>query len=193
MRYGAPRLDDNCNGLVDETCTCSPGQVHWCFAGDPSYRNAPGCFDGIETCTELGMWGPCLGGVQAIPPDNCYLNDTSACHAITAPPYATTHLKTGTGTFSANAVPGSEVYAVQCPTGVSQCPGVTPPDELRGAPVGRVHRHLHQDGRGRRASALVVHLPALHRRAGAAHRALVGAPSPPGSRASTSTSTSTSR
>jgi hypothetical protein len=123
--------DDNCNGLVDETCTCAPGQVHWCFAGDPSYRHAPGCFDGVETCTELGTWGPCVGGVQAIPPDNCYLNDTSSCHAITALPYGVTDLKTGTGNFSANAVPGSEVYAVQCPSGVSECPGVTPPESFQ--------------------------------------------------------------
>jgi hypothetical protein len=120
-------LDDNCNGLVDESCACSPGAVHWCFEGDPAYHNAPGCFDGVETCSELGTWGPCIGGVQAVPPDNCFLNDTSACHAITAPPYATTDLETGTGTFSANAVAGSETFTVQCPTGVSQCPAVSPP------------------------------------------------------------------
>ncbi len=89
--------DDNCNGLVDETCTCIPGSVHWCFAGDPVYHNTPGCYDGIETCSELGIWGPCIGGVQAVPPDNCFLNDTSACHAISALPYATVDLKTGTG------------------------------------------------------------------------------------------------
>lgn len=123
-------LDDNCNGLVDETCACTPGQVHWCFQGDPSYHNAPGCFDGTETCTELGIWGPCIGGVQAIAPDNCFLNDTSACHAISAPPYATVDLETGTGSFSANAVAGSETFTVQCPAGVSQCPGVTPPSSF---------------------------------------------------------------
>jgi hypothetical protein len=122
--------DDNCNGQVDEGCACSPGAVHWCFAGDPSYRHAPGCFDGTETCSELGTWGPCLGGVQAVPPDNCFLDDTSACHAITALPYATVGLELGTGAFRANAVPGSEAYAVKCPAGVSQCPAVTPPSSF---------------------------------------------------------------
>jgi hypothetical protein len=123
-------FDDNCNGLVDETCTCSPGAVHWCFAGDPSYRGVPGCFDGVETCSELGVWGPCIGGVQAIAPDTCFLNDTSACHAITALPYATTDLKTGTGSFGQNAIPGSETYTVTCPSGVPQCPGVMPPESF---------------------------------------------------------------
>jgi hypothetical protein len=118
-------FDDNCNGHADEGCSCSPGAVHWCFEGDPSYRNAPGCFDGTETCSELGTWGPCNGGVQGVPPDKCFLNDTSACHAITAVPFATTDLKSGTGSFSVNAVSGSETYAVTCPGGVSPCPAVT--------------------------------------------------------------------
>jgi hypothetical protein len=124
-------LDDNCNGEVDEICTCNPGQVHWCFAGDPSYHNAPGCYDGVESCNELGFWGPCIGGVQAIPPDNCFLNNTTACHAITTPPGATVQLETGTGQFSINAVPGSETFTVTCPTtGTTQCPAVVAPDSF---------------------------------------------------------------
>jgi hypothetical protein len=124
--------DDNCNGLVDEGCSCSPGAIHWCFEGPPSFRNTPGCFDGIETCSELGMWGPCVGGVQGWPMGNaCYENNTMACHAISALPYATTDLKTGTGNFSLNAVVGSEKYAVQCPMGVSQCPAVMPPESFQ--------------------------------------------------------------
>lgn len=124
-------LDDNCNGLVDEGCACQPGQGHSCFKGDPSYEHVPGCFDGTEICTEQGHWGDCVGGVHAFPPDACFLNDTTVCHAISAPPYADTHLKTGTGNFSANAVPGTESYTVQCPTGVSQCPMVTSPDDFK--------------------------------------------------------------
>ena len=123
--------DDNCDGLVDETCSCQAGQAHFCFKGDPSYRGAPGCFDGTEHCTEQGKYGPCVGGVHAAPPDNCFLNDTSACHPISAPPYSDVTLKTGTGNFSANAVVGSESFAVQCPAGVSQCPVVTPPDVFK--------------------------------------------------------------
>jgi hypothetical protein len=124
-------LDDNCNGEVDEGCPCNPGELHWCFAGDPKYHGVPGCYDGTEACTELGTWGPCIGGVQAWPPDNCYENDTATCHAISALPFATVDLATGTGSFSANAVPGSESYTVECPTGVPQCPAVVPPSSFQ--------------------------------------------------------------
>jgi hypothetical protein len=115
-------FDDNCNGVADEGCPCTPGQAHWCFLGDPSYRNTPGCFDGVEKCTELGAWGPCVGGKQAVPPDNCQMANLQGCHSITAPPFATVDLKTGTGTFSANADAGSETWDVVCPAGVSPCP-----------------------------------------------------------------------
>jgi hypothetical protein len=119
-------LDDNCNGNVDETCTCNSGEVHFCFKGDPSYLHAPGCFPGVETCTETGIWGPCIGGVHAT--DNCFANQPS-CHAISAPPFVTVHLATGTGSFSLNAV--TEVWSVMCPAGVSPCPGVNPPDAFQ--------------------------------------------------------------
>lgn len=39
-------LDDDCNGKVDEGCSCNSGQVHFCFKGDPSYEGFAGCFDG---------------------------------------------------------------------------------------------------------------------------------------------------
>ncbi|MFO0756129.1 MAG: hypothetical protein U0359_06540 [Byssovorax sp.] len=126
-------LDDNCDGQVDEGCPCSAGQAHACFKGDPSYHNAPGCFDGTEKCSEFGSYGPCVGGVHATPPDNCFLNDMSACHAIHAPPFADVNLKDGTGNFSANAVPGSETWTVTCPDGVN-CPavgGINPPDDFK--------------------------------------------------------------
>ena len=106
-------LDDNCNGLVDEGCPCTAGTAHSCFKGDPSHVNSPGCFPGTEICTEQGMWGAC-----------------------NAEPFASVHLKTGTGMFSANAVPGSEMYAVQCPMGVSQCPTVMAPDSYEAVQSG---------------------------------------------------------
>ncbi|APR88635.1 Hypothetical protein A7982_13984 [Minicystis rosea] len=116
-------LDDNCNGLVDEGCACNGGQAHFCFKGDSSYHGVPGCFDGTEKCNELGSWGPCVGGVHAT--DNCFANDNAQCHAISAVPFASVDLTKGTGNFSSNAVPGSEVYSVTCPAGVSPCPMVT--------------------------------------------------------------------
>lgn len=125
-------LDDNCNGEVDEGCPCSGGQASFCFKGDPSYRNTPGCFDGTQSCTENGIWGPCLGGVHAT--ESCFTADATGCHPIQAVPFQDVNLKTGTGTFSNNAVPGTEVWTVTCPAGVNPCPGVTgsnPPDDYK--------------------------------------------------------------
>jgi len=58
-------LDDNCNGLVDETCACRPGAVEKCFLGPPGRRGVGGCTDGNATCqgTEFGSWGPCMGSI----------------------------------------------------------------------------------------------------------------------------------
>jgi hypothetical protein len=52
---GAPELcnglDDNCNGIVDEGCQCTPGATHACGFG--------GC-TGLQTCNSSGMWsGAC--------------------------------------------------------------------------------------------------------------------------------------
>ena len=58
-------LDDNCNGMVDETCSCHPGAVEKCFLGPPGRRGVGGCTDGTATCegTEFGSWGPCTGSI----------------------------------------------------------------------------------------------------------------------------------
>ncbi|WP_437995981.1 hypothetical protein WMF26_32955 [Sorangium sp. So ce185] len=115
-------LDDDCDGEIDEECPCVPGQAHSCFRGDPSFRDAEGCYPGSQLCDETGTWGPCVGGVHA--DEGCYSNSSIACHPIQAPPFADVDLKPGTGIFSADAVAGSEVWTVECPEGVDPCPGV---------------------------------------------------------------------
>jgi hypothetical protein len=59
-------LDDNCNGVVDEGCGCSPGNVESCFLGPPGKHNIGACSDGHATCQgdELGSWGPCVGSIS---------------------------------------------------------------------------------------------------------------------------------
>src|SRR5690349_22992376 len=111
-------LDDDCDGQVDEICDCSAGSAHSCFKGDPSYLSSPSCFPGTMKCTENGQWGPCVGGVHATDDQKCYEVDLAACHPIVAVPFQDVNLKDGTGTFSADAVPGSEVWTVTCPAGV---------------------------------------------------------------------------
>lgn len=61
-------LDDDCDGVVDEGCPCSPGQTQPCFAGPPNFRNVGTCRDGVQTCkvtmrAATGVWGECVGGI----------------------------------------------------------------------------------------------------------------------------------
>src|SRR5262245_22262775 len=63
-------LDDDCNGMVDDTCSCTPGAVQRCFSGPPGKRNIGACTDGTQTCDgagEFGIWGPCVGGIAPAP------------------------------------------------------------------------------------------------------------------------------
>ncbi len=68
--------DDNCNGQVDEGCTCTPGAVQECFLGPPGRRDVGACVDGHQTCTgsgEFTMWGDCTGGIRP---------DSEACDSV---------------------------------------------------------------------------------------------------------------
>src|SRR5688572_18019742 len=45
-------LDDDCNGKVDDGCSCTPGDVQRCFIGPPGKANVAnsGCTQGTMTC-----------------------------------------------------------------------------------------------------------------------------------------------
>ena len=49
-------LDDNCNGLIDELCACTPGEMRPCFPGAMDRRGIGACADGTARCTELASW-----------------------------------------------------------------------------------------------------------------------------------------
>ncbi len=115
-------IDDNCNGVVDEGCACSPGEAESCFKGDPSYLTTAGCYPGTQKCSENGIWQTCVGGNHAT--EDCFNADPNACHPISSVPFATVDLKTGSGNFANNADPGSSDYSIMCPPGVSPCPTV---------------------------------------------------------------------
>jgi hypothetical protein len=58
--------DDNCNGLIDETCSCLPGEVEKCFKGPPGKAATGACTMGTMTCAgiEFGSWDQkCEGGI----------------------------------------------------------------------------------------------------------------------------------
>ncbi len=58
--------DDDCDGQVDDGCSCTPGTVQACFRGPPGKRGVGACEDGQQTCMgsgDVSIWGPCQGGI----------------------------------------------------------------------------------------------------------------------------------
>ena len=52
--------DNNCNGVVDEGCSCIDGQSRPCGI------NIGECRQGTQWCTD-GKWGPCVGSIEPQP------------------------------------------------------------------------------------------------------------------------------
>lgn len=109
-------VDDNCDGTVDETCQCNPGEVYPCFRGDPALRNTPGCVDGSMQCNAAGIWGDCIGGLHAS--DGC--DQAGNCQAIEARPFVSVDLREGASVFDDDAL--NDSISVQCPPGINPCP-----------------------------------------------------------------------
>jgi hypothetical protein len=68
--------DDNCDGQIDEGCSCIDGQTQSCYTGDPAEKGVGVCKAGTQTCSG-GKWGTCNGEVKPSPEkcngldDNC--------------------------------------------------------------------------------------------------------------------------
>jgi hypothetical protein len=60
---GADAVDENCNGQIDEGCTCNNGETAKCYTGTPSSTAGIGaCKKGTRTCS-AGSFGACVGDV----------------------------------------------------------------------------------------------------------------------------------
>jgi hypothetical protein len=55
-------VDDNCNGVIDEGCTCRDGLQRPCYDGPPETRGVGECKDGAFICRG-GQWSGCEGSV----------------------------------------------------------------------------------------------------------------------------------
>ena len=59
-------FDNDCNGEIDDGCTCKLGEVKPCFQGPPGRVNVGACSPGTSRCTTVEgvlTWGPCEGGI----------------------------------------------------------------------------------------------------------------------------------
>jgi hypothetical protein len=63
-------LDNNCDGKVDEVCSCVHGKSEPCYSGAPSTRNVGKCKDGTRSCVK-GAWSQCAGDTLPDAKEDC--------------------------------------------------------------------------------------------------------------------------
>lgn len=132
-------LDDDCDGLVDEGCVCTPGDVRPCFYGPPDRRNIGACTDGIQTCDEFAGWGGCFGGIEpsdevcdGVDNDCDRLSDNGVPNCDTPFQCPSTEFARPLSTYTLNGTriaPGATgwQWQITCPSTVSSCPAPNTP------------------------------------------------------------------
>jgi hypothetical protein len=55
-------VDNNCDGVIDEVCTCAGDEMQSCYPGDPDNAGVGECARGTQACAS-GEWGDCEGAV----------------------------------------------------------------------------------------------------------------------------------
>jgi len=66
---GNAALDEDCDGVVDETCSCAEGESQPCYSGPPGTLGRGACSAGSQRCS-AGVLGQCLE--QRLPePESC--------------------------------------------------------------------------------------------------------------------------
>lgn len=56
-------VDNDCDGELDEGCTCTLGETQPCYSGPPGTQDQGSCKAGLQSCNETGTWGACDGEV----------------------------------------------------------------------------------------------------------------------------------
>ena len=59
-------LDDDCDGMIDEGCSCTAGASRGCYGGPVGTSGVGICRSGNQTCSVVGgiaSWGACVGDV----------------------------------------------------------------------------------------------------------------------------------
>ncbi len=76
--------DENCDGVVNEACVCTPGSTQNCYEGPPSTAGVGLCKTGSAKCSAEGnSIGPCEG--QVVPSfDDCFSANDEDCDGVVA-------------------------------------------------------------------------------------------------------------
>jgi hypothetical protein len=128
-------VDNNCNGVIDEGCSCVTGDTRACGS------SVGACHPGTQTCSAAGAWGACAGAVDPVPEvcngadDNCngVTDEGGVCPrlppAVMCPSGLSTTVGTSVAVSAAATDPdtGSAVLSMWtvavAPTGSTATPG----------------------------------------------------------------------
>ncbi len=116
VRPGAPEicngLDDDCDGTVDESCTCTPGSTRSCGL------SVGVCTNGTQTCTGTG-WTACTGVAPSVETCNGADDDCDGFSDDVVP--ALSGLTISCGALSPVFDPATTMYRVTAASGATSC------------------------------------------------------------------------
>jgi hypothetical protein len=60
-------LDNDCDGVSDDSCVCAPGSMASCYAGPTGTAGVGTCAEGTQTCNATGTgYGACVDSVEPV-------------------------------------------------------------------------------------------------------------------------------
>lgn len=71
--------DNNCDGTIDEGCTCVSGTMEPCYSGGAGTVGEGECAAGTRTCQGDNTWGACTGDTTPIAEDCSNLGEDNDC------------------------------------------------------------------------------------------------------------------